>query len=52
MRRKRVICRIMVWMVAGVLGAGFFPSPGKTQEAKGQTPPLTMEELEVRGFRD
>ena len=52
MRRKRVICRIMVWMVAGVLGAGFFPSPGKAQEGKGQTPPLTMEELEVRGFRD
>lgn len=52
MRRKRVIRRVMAWMVAGVLGTGFFPSPAKAQEAKGQTPPLTMEELEVRGYRD
>ena len=52
MRRKRVICRILVWMVTGVLGAGFFPSPGKAEETKGGAPPLAMEELEVRGFRD
>ncbi len=52
MRRKRLIRQITIWMVAGILGAGVLPFAGKAQETPSESPPLTMEELEVRGFRD
>jgi hypothetical protein len=52
MKRERVVCRITVWIVAGIMLAGVFPHPGVAQEARGESPPLTMEDLEVRGFRE
>ena len=52
MRRKRVVWRIMVWLLAVVLVGGIFPSPGKAEGTAAESPLLTMEELEVRGFRE
>jgi hypothetical protein len=52
MRRRRVVCRIMVGIVTWALAAGIFPLWGMAQGQDGETPPLSMEELEVRGFRD
>lgn len=52
MRRRRVVCRIMIGIVTGALAAGIFPLPGLAQGPEAEPPPLSMEELEVRGFRD
>lgn len=52
MIRNWGVCRIVVRIVVGIMLAGFVPRSGIAQEAKAQPPPLTMEELEVRGFRE
>lgn len=52
MRRKRVVMRLMCWLLAGVIAGGFLPSRGMAESAKAESPVLTMEELEVRGFRE
>lgn len=52
MRRKRAVPRIVCGLLAGVLAAGVFVSPGKAERAEPESPVLTMEELEVRGFRE
>jgi hypothetical protein len=52
MKRKQVVYRIVARIVAGIILAVVFPHAGIAQEAKAESPPLTMEELEVRGFRE
>ncbi|NNF84532.1 MAG: hypothetical protein HKM29_05180 [Deltaproteobacteria bacterium] len=52
MRRKRLVWQIIVWLLAGVFLGGIFPPQGKAQESGAESPLLTMEELEVRGFRE
>ena len=52
MRRKRVVRGIIVWMLAGVFVGGIFPPQGKAEGTGPESPLLTMEELEVRGFRE
>ncbi|MGA6994415.1 MAG: hypothetical protein WBX50_11025 [Candidatus Deferrimicrobiaceae bacterium] len=52
MRHRRVVCRIMIGILTGALAAGIFPLPGMAQGAEAEPPSLSMEELEVRGFRD
>ncbi|MGB5994279.1 MAG: hypothetical protein WBG20_02570 [Candidatus Deferrimicrobiaceae bacterium] len=52
MRRKRVVWRIIVWLLAGVFVGGIFPPQGKAEGTGAESPLLTMEELEVRGIRE
>ena len=52
MRRKRAVWRIIAWLLAGVFVGGIFPPQGEAQETGAESPLLTMEELEVRGFRE
>ncbi len=51
MKRRRGAWRIVIWVTAAVLGAGFLPPLARSQGAPGGSSPLTMEELEVRGIR-
>jgi hypothetical protein len=52
MRRRGVVCRIVIGIVAGALAAGMFPLSGMAQGPDAEAPSLSMEELEVRGIRD
>jgi len=52
MRKKRAVWRIIVWLLACVFVGGIFPHQGKAEETGAESPLLTMEELEVRGFRE
>lgn len=52
MRRKRVVRRILVWLLAVVFVGGIFPPQGKAEGPGAESPLLTMEELEVRGIRE
>jgi len=52
MRRRGVVFRIVIGIVTGALAAGIFPLSGMAQGPDAETPSLSMEELEVRGFRD
>lgn len=52
MRRERAVRRIIIWLLAALFVGGIFPPRGKAEEKGAESPLLTMEELEVRGFRE
>jgi len=52
MKRKRIAWRIVVRLLAVVLAGGIFTPPGNGEATAAESPLLTMEELEVRGYRE